>query len=959
MNKIQAIVTACLLGSLPTLAIAQTAGQGLDALNDDRMMAELASRGMSTLLERAFEINKVPQNKRDGILTLIALRQLSDSSAGMSTKQRQELITKVVTGIEAALPSLKDPNTLMTQAGTLIKFGIERDVNTLEYWGENPRTQASLRPVVETVIKILDKTTAEATEQAEKIGNSITNPNNVAAVQQWEKMDQLATNAAYTRHMVDYYLALSMDKADGKRKVIADEAIEFLKQYDVEDYANTRATVRNRIAKLQLAKGDYPAAKDTFATVADDKGELKPDVAQVYEAKYFTIVADLLARKFDTAQKELDDLSAWQKANLPADKTAQDGAAAAAAMMQFRIYSGRAEAASGDADQKKFNDQAILVLTQLQRDRPELRGIISEQLAGRLPDNPDLKTTDPLLLQALIQKGEGERLKPDGQEVDKKILERAIAAGREYVSRKGQSGIDTAMVDNVALLIPFFEEKLDRRIEAGNAFLDYAQKYALNEKNAEIAMGNAQAIIGELRKESPEDTAVVALYERFLPMAIGKPFQRYEFAFEYARRLQLNGKFKEAAEFYALVPESDKRLFTARFYNMIALKQMLDDANLKLDGAARTKTLSQLQNLAAQVNAAAQARLPKAATNEEKLDLRSKLSRTTLLAADVARREQKEPKKAVELLTGFEELIQGLPNESDLIGEALFIRVNSYMSLGQTDEATRNLVALLNAKPGNEGAGIAFTLLQKLNQDLDKARAANDVEQIRLLARNRAQLSGFLVDWAANNSNPDIKKNTYTYARFDAATKQLAADLETDPAKQKAGWEAALAVYRTLQDPAHVAEYQKTIDPKKTDPNYPDPIVMLGVASLQYNLGNIKEAQPLFATLLGDRKLGTPTMIIQDNGQDVVVDNDQYWEATYKLYNSNVQLANSDGQSDLLEQTKIGLKKLYIQWGDKVGGKKWKPSFEELRQQIIPDFKIESLDTPATSPTAATPPPHG
>src|SRR6266478_993739 len=47
-------------------AFAQTtAPAGLDSLSEERLMNELAARGLSTLLDRAFEANKIPAAERD------------------------------------------------------------------------------------------------------------------------------------------------------------------------------------------------------------------------------------------------------------------------------------------------------------------------------------------------------------------------------------------------------------------------------------------------------------------------------------------------------------------------------------------------------------------------------------------------------------------------------------------------------------------------------------------------------------------------------------------------------------------------------------------------------------------------------------------------------------------------------------------------------------------------------
>ncbi|HZO06868.1 MAG TPA: hypothetical protein VFB52_10815, partial [Solirubrobacterales bacterium] len=439
-------------------------------------------------------------------------------------------------------------------------------------------------------------------------------------------------------------------------------------------------------------------------------------------------------------------------------------------------------------------------------------------------------------------------------------------------------------------------------------------------------------------------------------IAIAPPFNRTEFAFEWARRLQLNGKAKEAIEFYRMVPDTDKRKLSARFYEMVAIQQQLDTPSTA--GVDRPKLVGQIQALAAEVKKGATAALAAAQSDQEKLANRSLLVRTTLLASDIARREQKDPKKTLELLADFEKQAEGLPNQAELLGSVLFARVQSHMALGNTNEATATLVTLLKARPGGEGATIVFNLLEKLNADLDRARAAGDVEQMKVLANNRAQLSGFLVDWAKNNADENIRKFTYRYSVFDAATKHLAADLEADAAARKAGLEKALALYESLQSEENTKLYHSTLPPTASaaDRSAPDPAVSLGIGLIAYDLGNYPESQKRLGQLLTDRKLGAPMTETIENGEPKVVENDKYWEATLKLLRSNVAIGG-----DAKTQSENYLKQLYIRWGEQVGGTKWKPQFVKLKQELIPTFdpNTEPVDsTPATTePTATEPTP--
>ncbi len=931
-------ILCALCVSAVNLAQQPTTREGLDALNDDALMNELASRGLNTLLDRAFEVNQVPEAERQGRRTLIALARLSDPESRLSVSQRQKLVNEIVQGIESALPAINDPNLLMRQAFVLITQGVQRDVNTLEYWGENPRTQATLRPIVQTIIKILDKCMVRAKAVADELSNRITAPNS-PYITKYEEAERLGSTAEYTRHMVEYYLALSIDAASPERKKIASESVEYLKQFDLPENPD-RCIVRNRMAKLSMVMGDYDAARKLFAAVLSDSGEPKPTVAQQYEAKYFSAVVELLAKNPDGAKKGLSELLAWQEANLPKDQAAKDGAEAAAAMLQYRIDSLEADLARDAAAKKKSNDAAVAVLMELMGKRPDLRAIIYEQLLPKLDERADLKSIEPLLLRALVSKGEQELQKPKEEAADTKILERAIDAAKEVVRRRGQSGIDGQMIDASALLVPFFLEKLDRKPAAAVAFVEYAGQYKKsNPKNATLALDNAQALIGELRgkAETRDAAAVVAAYEQFLPVAIGEPFNRKEFAFEYARRLQLNGKAKEAVQYYRMVPDTDKRLIEARFLELVALKQQLDDE--PGNSPERTQILSGIQSLADQVNAAVQASASQAKSEAERTAAKSMLARTALLAADLARREQKDPQRALQVLASFEDAVKGLPNAEGLVNEAMYIRVQSYMAAEKYTDATQELVRLLNKTEGAQGAQIVYNLLEKLNADFDRAQQANDSAAMKSLANSRAQLSGFLVDWAANNKDPNIRKFTYRYRVFDAETQRRAADLKDDnPEAHASGMKEALKRYEALESPENLAMYKTSLDPKAAaEPDLFDPQVTFGIALIRYELGDYEQAAAAFSKLMVARKLGTPLNTIEDNGQEKIVDNDQYWEAILKLIRSNLKTGKG------IEESKKYLKQQYITWGPRVGGKKWKKEYEALRTELIPDFKPEDL----------------
>ncbi len=921
---------------------------GLATLTDDRLLSELASRGFDSLLDRAFVVNKTPDGQRDSMRTLVALRDLTNPA--LSPSQRQQRVDQIVKGIDAAVAQIKDPASLNEQANTLIAYVSERDVNTLEYWGENPRTQASLRPVSESIVKMLGASSALATAQADEIANQLNNPNS-PLVDKWMKINELAVVTEFSRYMSHYFVALSMDRADPKRKTVAQEAIDYLKQHDNAD-SQLQATVRNRTAKLLMTQGKYDDAVKLFDTVinnarASEKDKIvpEPNVNHVYEARYFSTASEIDSGKTEPARKRLDELIAWQKTNMPA--AGQQAIGAASTLLNYRLLTKQSELATSDPVRKKADADATAVLLQLVKEFPAFKGVVFEQLSSKVNEGADFKTMDQLLLAAIIQRGETELRRSGEAKPDVKDLERAINAAREMVSRKGKPGSDAQLVDGGALLLPFFLQKLDRQADAVDAFLTYVENFIDNKASAQLAMDNAQAEIAKMRAAKIDDAR---LTDRFLKLAIDK-FARKEFAFEYARRLQLTRQYTDAVKYFDMVEKDNPAFLQARFLQMVSVKQGLDEETGKLSEAERQKRFSRVQTLADEVNKAATSAMNAASDEQEKLRFKSMLVRTSLLAADMARREQKDAKRTLTLLTGFEQSVAGLPNDKSLLGEALYLRVQSYMQLGQSADATRELVKYLDTVQGGQGAQIVFNLLTKVNEELTTAQELKDTPRIRQLARDRAVLSGFLVDWASTNKNPDIQKQTYTYRRFDAASKQLAASTDDNPAQRKAGLEQARQLYQELRNDANVAAYRATIDPAgRVNPNDPDPQVLLGLGLVNYDLADWNGVRENLGPLIFGRKLGTPTMEVERDGQLTLVDNEQFWEARFKLIKANAELGKLDANIDITS-TKSDLARLFTTWGlQGVGGKRWNARFNELRTELIPDVKFDDITQPVGEP---------
>lgn len=903
-------------------AVAPEAGQGkgLDSLSDDRLLGELAQRGLDSLLERAFEVNKVPGEQRQATRALLAMREMRNPASGLTAQQREELVARVVAGMDRAMESQRDPKILIDNAEQLRTAEVVRLQRSLEYLGDTMATRARLLPVARTVSKMLARAAELARNQANDFANKMTSGADQAALDRYSQLELLAQRAEFGRRMNDYAVVAAMDPADRSRETLANDTIEGLKAFDTPDWT-LQAQVRVQIGKVMLVKGDYDSAIKELDSVWPANSEVQPPPTAVdrFEARYFAAIATVKSGNIADAQRRHDAIAA----SIPVDWPENSRAAPEATLMvlQYEIYA----AAKDDAKARE-------VLADLVRLRPNFEATVLEQMALRLPVNPDIKSLDSLMLRAVFHRGELEAKKAAGQAVDGKVLAQAVDAARELLGRRDKGGIDPAALEYVAMHLPTVLEKQGQKVDAATAYLDYISLFGTGNRNAGAALEGATLLVATLRKETPEDPAVSKVYERLLALAVEPPFSREDLNYPWAKRLQDTGRYAEAVKFFERVPAGDSHAALARYYRMVALKQILDAGvagRTPMAADERKRRWQEVLSLAQQVSAEARRRTPgdTEATKNDKLIL----VRSALVGADVALREARDPALSIKQLDDFESAAAGLSGEKDLISQAMTLRVLARMDLGQNQEATQTLIALLEKTDGAEGAEIVFKLLTRLNEDFDKARAVHDNKQVRALAQARAELSGFLVSWAEKNPIAAIRDNTFRYRIFNADTTRLAADLETDPAARTRGLAAALSLYEGLK-----ATSKPGVDP--------DPSIDLGIAVIAYDLGQYQRANDLLATMLRDRRLGRPTLEEERNGQTVLVPNDRYWEATLKLMRSTLKLVEA-GKAGPEARTRMVdyLKELYARWGAQIGGPKWGPEFEALRQEIAPDYAVPDL----------------
>lgn len=859
------------------------------------------------------------------VINADSLQKLSDPKLTLTDRRT---LTQQINDAPAALNQITDPQLLLNAASATVKSFVDPDVNILEYFGEenSDATKARLQPMVNSAVDLYQRAVEILDAQQSALADKIKQPGDDAATE-WQKVNQNLQTASYTRWMLAYAQALSMDRADKRRAAVADEAIAKLSEWDNVE-SGVRPLVRLQLGKLNMLKGkpaDLKEAQKILQSVAD----MKPDRFTQFNAEYFVAVCDVLKPDADLAEKHAGVAADFSKKNL-ADILGDDYAMS---ILRYRIALIHQDTAG-----------AIKILQDLAQQAPGLRPIISEQVLNKLPPDPVVTKLPPIMLSALVDRGWTAAAAPSP---DRATLELALAAANEYLARSDkadpqttpQGGIDASKSRGVIL------RTLGRHVEAARALIDHAQRY-LHDPQAQAleAINAAIAEIALLDRDNPADGThqedISGLEDRLLPLAVDS-FNRYDLAYEYARRLQRANHPAQAADKFDLVPKDDPNAFNALYFKLVALNQRLDSDPRDLINAVNPADLpgflTQLQNLADQVIAGAIERQSKSSDAKTKSQFQTMRVRAALLAAQTAQERAHDPRRALKLLEGFEAAAASLADEKELLADALNLRVAAYVAAGETSAATDTLVTYLNTVGGDEGLQTVYNLLTQLNRALDRAQTAQDAAQVKELADERAQLTPFLVKWAQDNAKPDIKKLTYRYRVFDAATQRQAAELEPEGDARTSKLKAALDKYQQLTSDENVKLYQASLSPDAGPDirDYPDPAITLGIADTAFDLGDWKLAHDSIGRLLADSKLGDPTLVIKTPaGQNQTIDNDQFWQAQYEFIFATDQLSHDPSSGVQAETARVILGRLQTVWQDKLGGDKWHAKFVELARTL-------------------------
>lgn len=952
MTRVKNILLAAAIAAVIPFARPVLAQEkaGLDEVTDERLLNDLASRGLRTLLDRAFETNKTPDARRKSILARVALTEVRTGGATMPIEDKRKRIKTFVEGVDQLLPSMRDARALISDANTLITHGIEEDQHLLENFGENLGVQARLLPVANAVDKMLRKASEEANTASEKA-----QMNWPAGKSAWEAADQQKRIADYTDAIIGYSRALAMVPNDARRPNVIDDSIKALQSYDSEDNPG-RYDVQFYLAKLNLAAGTAgdkksPEALDNARKLFDaviEKGNAQ-DVGQQYDARMQRVVVEIVAGKIPDAEKQFKNFEAYankksKEATSSDEKTAYNLGIHA---LQFRLF-----------DKQKKNKEAMAALDQLVAESPALRPLVLELMSSRVAGDTPVAQMNSLLLQTRISAGEAEVRK--GATGDKAIIAQGIEAIREYIKREKQPGTDKSIIPTLRYMQGFFLEAkaatAAEQLEAAQAYTDYLKanppKTPADEDSARRALGNGLRLSAKLRLDPDLGMTASALFDDLLKIGANAPFNDVDCQFELGQRLAQSGKHTEAVAWLSKVPATSKNYPTSRYLLMVA--RILELRTLPSE--KQQAALGDLGKLIDEVNTRTESDLKNAADDKTRIAMRWRLAQSRLAGADLALSVQKDAKRALSLVDGFEELTKGLEKSESLQTEVTRVRLNAYMALGDNTKATETVVNLIQLAPAQGGQRV-YEMLTKIDSEIASAQKDGRSAELKQLVRNRAELTPHLVDWTIKLAPEEVKKNLYRYQVFDAESQRLAAEITDDPAERKKLIERAMARFEELRSADNLKKFQDSMPEARSKPQY-DPQVLLGISRTNFDLGNWQAASDGFGILWRDKAVGPANSITPSAGGAVEIkENTLYWEVLCRWCECYINL------NDNLDNVKKALRNQVDLAGDQAGGTQWKELFQKLRKDLIPDYNpapptpepASDPATPATAPAAETP----
>jgi tetratricopeptide (TPR) repeat protein len=713
----------------------------------------------------------------------------------------------------------------------------------------------------------------------------------------FETLQQTWLDAVFNLGWVNLYLA-NLESRDEQKKRDACKAAEKRFQ-EIIDRGQTGQTLFQcylGLGMAQRAQDRFPEAERSFAKAMDSGVERSIEA----QARYELARCHIQSGKFDEARAALKPLIDKDAPTLAAeDRPARFYINLA---LIWDAYSHlleadavRKEAAGSTATTailqkaQRSRESGLAKLNRLAARGGAWPGLVQLYVASAVDMKADLKSLGPVELYFT-----------GGQLYDAKKYRDAIARLQEAASR---ADLDPDLAGRILFDLGKAQYALDDSRAAATTFQTLAGKHRSHPQAPQAATNAFQlwAKVAE-RSKAKEDYDRLAQTLLNLLQTFPDHKEREDALWWLPLSLQLAGRYAEAQEHFANIPESSPKREEAEFRKAVCGRfaceaertALAPDAYAQKAGAAAAALLKYAdQALERSGNTADPAA-------GKKWSAEARVHAGELLTAAGVERFQ----AALDALGSFE---QRYP-ESDAIGRVLAVRIRAYRGLKQFDQASAILQQYLQTVPPEQAGGTLGVLARGMQEEVERLTAAGQQDAARQLAQESLATFEELEKWVRDD--PKRAKYVevvvfgraqmmYLAGKFDAAQDAVRGLLSAAPKNGNYQHLLAQIVTARLTDDASAAELQS--------------------------------AQQAWAALLTDPAIRTRAP-------------DRYWEARFHWLTILLRQGAAADVEKAITQERV--------WYPDLGGQPWKQRLDDLLRAAREKQGLPAETTPAETQPA-------
>jgi tetratricopeptide (TPR) repeat protein len=884
----------------------------------------LQKRGLTDLLEPYLAENP-PADPIEALLLRRELKLTQHADDTLPEEERMAALAEADAVLEELVSTYPDDDRVfewrLELAKSLLYERAEPLYTDILFWGRSPDECRRLAELMETADDTLTQLIAALEEKYAQLDDlSARQYDRLERSGYVDRIESMTPEAKYLRWWVTLYGALARDEHDPARESqlrglldTLDAGSEALTTPHETSHVQAQCFLLVGMAS-QLAGRHADAVAELDQAVGIVRGVAK--TAERDSLQWVVTLALLEKARALSDNGQYDqarDASAQFRQHVGRIAPAQFGLQLVAALLERsidRAQADRAEAAGDRGSAIRLREQSVQAFVQLAELGPTYRDEVYATLYDRIDPGADPQSLPPLercaLLAGRLREAQevppASAAEPDAggaapaanrEERRSQQIERldGVIALAEDLLRHADSlppDLHAEILFNLAVA----QHRRGHRREAASRFVQVADEFPRFGRS-EMAANNAVQLAAELYFDPSlrDQPGVRTLYRHALETLVGDYPEtnagRY-WRFFLAQALEEVGELDQAAREYAQVDPSHEHyaeaLFSAVRCQANAVKELASQESPDADALRRGEQA--VRQAADAFNTMAERGDDFTSGAPDRAKLAGLSARTALNVAEVCvLRGVDQPDRALEGLQDFE---SRFPEQRDLIGRVLRVRVLAFEALGRLDEAKAAIPRYVQSDPAQAGATLQG-LLESIREDADRLRKAGRDAEAQAKAASALLVAQQICRWAEQHDPP-----------LDPAHLQ---DLRIQLAQSH------LDAGHPEQARALFAQCAETDARSPVEGQAPDLRAVRGLGEALYRLGRFEEALPLFNRVVMESPERSP----------------EWWEALLRDLQCRTEL-KQDPQGIL---TVIAQQQFL---NPNLGGEAMKQEFQKLRR---------------------------